>query len=566
MSVPVTAEEKIKKKNDVKAKSLLLMALSNEHQLTFSQYNDAKIMFAAIETRFGGVAITQEELNSKFLRSFPSKWNTHVVVWMNKAVIETMSIDDLYNNFKIVEQDVKNSVGTSTASTISPNVNTASPQVSTANFSDNDVYAFMAENPNGSNPLKSQDNTGKQGNNEDTSSKAMMAIDDKLIGSQITDNNKKGLGYHVVPPPHPIIYNGPTKLDLSYSGLGKFKEPEFKGYGPRDSKLESNINHDQKSDNSKENSDDSFVKQQVSKDTSSFVESPINVDKETALSVDKTIKFVKPKNYDKTVRKSVRFTWVFFLVTKDETSEILKNFIKEIENLVDKKVKIIRCDNGTEFKNKVMDDFCREKGKFDGKSDEGFFVVYSLSSKAFRVYKTRTRKVEENLHIGFLENKHMIVGNGPMWLFDIDSLTQSINYVPVAVGKISNESADGTHNEDNDKDKSEDDSSPKEVNAARQHVNTASLQVNTDHFELNTVDPSLNTASSSDPHSLTDMFKLGASDTLETTQVEFFNDRVEPDVDLGNIPNSYRVPTTLHSIIHKDHLIKNVIGEVQSFV
>ncbi|GJV47104.1 putative ribonuclease H-like domain-containing protein [Tanacetum coccineum] len=57
-----------------------------------------------------------------------------------------------------------------------------------------------------------------------------------------------------------------------------------------------------------------------------------------------------------------RFTWVFFLTTKDETSEILKNFIKEIENLVDLKVKIIRSDNGTEFKNKVMDDFCREKG------------------------------------------------------------------------------------------------------------------------------------------------------------------------------------------------------------
>ncbi|GJV16297.1 ribonuclease H-like domain-containing protein [Tanacetum coccineum] len=46
----------------------------------------------------------------------------------------------------------------------------------------------------------------------------------------------------------------------------------------------------------------------------------------------------------------------------DETSDILKNFIKEIENLLDKKVKIIRCDNRTEFKNKVMDDFCREKG------------------------------------------------------------------------------------------------------------------------------------------------------------------------------------------------------------
>ncbi|GJX86094.1 putative ribonuclease H-like domain-containing protein, partial [Tanacetum coccineum] len=56
-----------------------------------------------------------------------------------------------------------------------------------------------------------------------------------------------------------------------------------------------------------------------------------------------------------------RFTWVFFLTTKDETNEIFKNFIKEIENLVDKKVKIIRNDNGTEFKNKLLDDFCREK-------------------------------------------------------------------------------------------------------------------------------------------------------------------------------------------------------------
>ncbi|GKE92202.1 retrovirus-related pol polyprotein from transposon TNT 1-94, partial [Tanacetum coccineum] len=77
-------------------------------------------------------------------------------------------------------------------------------------------------------------------------------------------------------------------------------------------------------------------------------------------------------------------------------------------------------------------------GKFDGKSDEGFFVGYSLSSKAFRVYNTRTRKVQENLHIGFLENKPMIEGNGPKWLFDIDSLTQSMNYVPVVAGTFSN--------------------------------------------------------------------------------------------------------------------------------
>ncbi|GKE06514.1 hypothetical protein Tco_1398532 [Tanacetum coccineum] len=291
MSVPVTAEEKTNKKNDVKARSLLLMALPNEHQLTFSQYTDAKTMFVAIETRFGGneatkktqktllkqqyenfsasssesldsifnrlqkivsrlailgVVIAQEDLNSKFLNSLPPEWNTHVVVWMNKAEIETMSIDDLYNNFKIVEQSVKKSVGASSGaqnlafmtapstsstndvntaipayevSTASPNVNTASPQVSTASFSDNAVYAFMIKNPNGSNLLqqdlekihkddleamdlkwqlsllsmrtkrecraprnkegqfRNQDNTRKQGNNEDKSSKAVLAID-----------------------------------------------------------------------------------------------------------------------------------------------------------------------------------------------------------------------------------------------------------------------------------------------------------------------------------------------------------------------------------------------------
>ncbi|GKD23601.1 hypothetical protein Tco_1225304 [Tanacetum coccineum] len=267
MSVHVTTEEKTNKKNDVKARSLLLMGLPNEHQLTFSQYTDAKTMFAAIETQFRGneatkktektllkqryknfsasstesldcifnriqkivsrlailgVVIAQEDLNLKILNSLPFEWNTYVVVWMNKAEIETMSINDLYNNFKIVEQSVKKSVGASSgaqnlafmtapSTSSTNNVNTAKP-----------AY----ENPNGSNLLqqdleqihkddleemdlkwqlsllsrvfqlsqdrttrecrasrnkegqyKNQDNTGKHGNNEDTSSKAMLAID-----------------------------------------------------------------------------------------------------------------------------------------------------------------------------------------------------------------------------------------------------------------------------------------------------------------------------------------------------------------------------------------------------
>ncbi|GKA53143.1 putative ribonuclease H-like domain-containing protein [Tanacetum coccineum] len=77
-------------------------------------------------------------------------------------------------------------------------------------------------------------------------------------------------------------------------------------------------------------------------------------------------------------------------------------------------------------------------GKFDGKADEGFLVGYSINSKAFRVFNTRTRKVEENLHINFLENKPNVAGSGPEWLFDIDSLTKSMNYEPVTAGNQTN--------------------------------------------------------------------------------------------------------------------------------
>ncbi|GJW06174.1 ribonuclease H-like domain-containing protein [Tanacetum coccineum] len=110
---------------------------------------------------------------------------------------------------------------------------------------------------------------------------------DQLLGSQITDKNKKGLGYSAVPPPHPLIYNRLNKLDLPYSGLDEFKEPEFKGYGPENSKQESNVVCDKESYNSKENSDESLVEEQVSQDKNSFVESSPNVDKEIVFPVNK---------------------------------------------------------------------------------------------------------------------------------------------------------------------------------------------------------------------------------------------------------------------------------------
>ncbi|GJS39823.1 uncharacterized mitochondrial protein-like protein [Tanacetum coccineum] len=240
-----------------------------------------------------------------------------------------------------------------------------------------------------------------------------------------------------------------------------------------------------------------------------------------------------------------RFTRVFFLATKDETSGILKSFITGIKNLVDHKVKVIRCDNGTEFKNREMNQFCEKKGilrqfsvartpqqnrvaerrnrtlieaartmladsklpttfwakavntachvqnrvlavkphnktryelfhgitptlsfirpfgcpviilntidhlgKFDGKADKGFFIGYSLNSKAFRVFNSRTRIVEENLHIRFSKSTPNVVGSGLDWLFDINALTRIMNYEPIVAGTQSNDLA-GTKASDN---------------------------------------------------------------------------------------------------------------------
>ncbi|GJX86484.1 hypothetical protein Tco_0337258 [Tanacetum coccineum] len=103
----VTAKQKILKKNDLKARSILMMTLPSERLLTFNKHKDAKSLFEAIEARFGGENITPEELNLKFLRSLPTEWGMHVVVWRNKSDLGSISFDDLYNNFKIVEPEVK---------------------------------------------------------------------------------------------------------------------------------------------------------------------------------------------------------------------------------------------------------------------------------------------------------------------------------------------------------------------------------------------------------------------------------------------------------------------------
>ncbi|GJY44288.1 ribonuclease H-like domain-containing protein, partial [Tanacetum coccineum] len=121
---PTTAEEKKDKRNEMKARGTLLMALPNKDQLKFHSYKDAKLLMEAIEKRYGGnkesknleiqgEVITQEDMNLKLLRSIPSEWKTYALIWRNKQEIETISLDDLYKNLKIYEPEILGSLSTS---------------------------------------------------------------------------------------------------------------------------------------------------------------------------------------------------------------------------------------------------------------------------------------------------------------------------------------------------------------------------------------------------------------------------------------------------------------------
>ncbi|GKE61420.1 putative ribonuclease H-like domain-containing protein, partial [Tanacetum coccineum] len=316
--------------------------------------------------------------------------------------------------------------------------------------------------------------------------------------------------------------------------------------------------------------------------------------------------------------------WHRRLASKDEISGILKSFLTQIENLVDKKVKIIRCDNGTKFKYRVINyvqnrvlvvkphnktayelfrgrtpalSFMRPfrchvtilntldyLGKFYGKFDEGFFVGYSLNSKAFRVYNIRTRKVEENLHIRFLDDKLIIAGDGPKWLFDIDVLTKSMNYVPVVAGTNSNDFActeesigaghssketgcsqdyilmplwkDGSlfdsslKNVSNDKPQPSSDAGKRDDEGVSKETGIADQERPENNTQNdNDVGPSINT----EP----DIFSLGDNATLEATHADFFGD--ETKMDMRNITTTYLVPSVLTARIHMDHPIEQAI-------
>nr|GFA34130.1 hypothetical protein [Tanacetum cinerariifolium] len=334
--------------------------------------------------------------------------------------------------------------------------------------------------------------------------------------------------------------------------------------------------------------------------------------------------------------------------TKDETSGILRNFITEIENLKELRVKINRCDNGGEFRNKEMNDFCSRKdikrefnnartpqqngvaeknrtlieaartmladakllvtfwaeaintacyvqnrvlvnksqnktpyelfnGRFEAKGDEGYFIGYSMSSKAFRVFNKRTKRVEENLHVDFLENKPIEKGAGPNWLFDIDSLTNSMNYVRVVVACTNSTNFLGTK-EDAGQDVKKDVSSLRYIvlpnwfhevhletstsiaqdacnsdaseSSGNSNPTATSTNPPADHIETLAVETPIPTVSSLFPTACLNDSPEPSNILRVTTNTDDTN-RVEAD--LGNIEDNISASPTPTIRIHKDH-------------
>nr|GEZ83093.1 ribonuclease H-like domain-containing protein [Tanacetum cinerariifolium] len=110
--------------NELKACGTLLMDLPDKHQLKFNTHKDAKTLIESIEKRLQKlisqleilrVSLSQEDINLKFLRSLPSDWRTHTLIWRNKTGLEEQSLDDLFNSLKIYKAEVKSSSSASTS-------------------------------------------------------------------------------------------------------------------------------------------------------------------------------------------------------------------------------------------------------------------------------------------------------------------------------------------------------------------------------------------------------------------------------------------------------------------
>ncbi|GJS58911.1 putative ribonuclease H-like domain-containing protein [Tanacetum coccineum] len=225
-------------------------------------------------------------------------------------------------------------------------------------------------------------------------------------------------------------------------------------------------------------------------------------------------------------------------------------------------------------------------GKFDGKADEGFFVRYSLNSKAFRVFNSRTRIVEENLHINFSKNTPNIAGSGPSWykagnnagqarkekepakdyillpLWNADppfssnpKSSQDAGCTPSCDAEKKDDEVPRNESDVDDQERSDNENITNDINTAGPSINTANTNVNIGSPNINTVSPPVNTVRSSEA-TYDDFFGVEAN----------MRSLDEIEMDMSNITTTYPVPTTPNTRIHIKHSLGNVIGDVQSGV
>ncbi|GJR68958.1 hypothetical protein Tco_0015023 [Tanacetum coccineum] len=222
------SQEKLARKNELKERGTLLMALPNEHQLKFNTYKCAKTLMEAIEKRFGGnkeskktqktllkqqyenfngsssegldqtydrlqklisqlkilgETISQEDINLMFLRSLPSEWKTHTLIWRNKSDLDTLSMDDLYNNLKIYETEDKCS--TQAYGSDSVNTDSMSDAIDADDLEEMDLKWQMAMLT-----MRARRFLNKTGRKINASTKALVAQDG--LGYDWSDQAKEG--------------------------------------------------------------------------------------------------------------------------------------------------------------------------------------------------------------------------------------------------------------------------------------------------------------------------------------------------------------------------------------
>nr|GFB84101.1 retrovirus-related Pol polyprotein from transposon TNT 1-94 [Tanacetum cinerariifolium] len=235
-------------------------------------------------------------------------------------------------------------------------------------------------------------------------------------------------------------------------------------------------------------------------------------------------------------------------------------------------------------------------GKFQRKVDEGFLVGYSVCRKAFRVFNSRTRIVQETLHVNFMENKPNVTSSGPAWLFNIDSLSQTMNYHPVLTENQSNTHAgfqdtekageegtqtyksvsldihstsigaqtryQGDKTENKDKGKS-----PVVTITGFRDLNAEFKEYNNNSSNgVNAASSLVSTAGQNSIDSTNDFSAAGPSNAAmpNLEDLSYNADDVDAEADINNMKSIISVSPIPTARIHKDHLTSQIIGDLSS--